>query len=480
MRSFKSAIVIISVALCGVGVHQSSQNLNNWRLDSEKWIKYELNPKHEKKILYVVRSYSESYERLDLQAQTWMNHLDPANEAIFVASQPSPNELEKRKYLHLPDAIDFTFATPNCTENDHGMGICCQEAHAFLVVATKEKFRAFDWVFFVDDDVFVSPSILRQIVQEYDETALVSIGTTGCISESYSGFCGGGGYVVSHTALKKIAAVPSFSSEYMNICNNTKKCDLATAWMLENEANVTLVNERRFHPRGMEVAKVLDKNYENEAWQLTHRLIHRRQRYLSHPRKLVHNISSSTAPIPTMDMFDHLLKTPKVLQAVASRQYATLHNFGGDLTEAYSTKSKKFAFLNLLYDVALDESEQAEHGDRPNKKVQNISKVDYSKGRPFSRNCLRDTKLHPVPHRESSIIVLVPDESPISVNPQPGLGSIRTVRDHLAIKLQHLDESFALEKMRLLPFEEKCVHNLTPKKFHWIWIGSSREVCFQH
>ena len=193
MRSFKSAIVIISVALCGVGVHQSSQNLNNWRLDSEKWIKYELNPKHEKKILYVVSSYSESYERLDLQAQTWMNHLDPANEAIFVASQTSPNELEKRKYVHLPDAIDFTFATPNCTENDHGMGLCCQEAHAFLVVATKEKFRAFDWVFFVDDDVFVSPSILRQIVQEYDETALVSIGTTGCISESYSGFCGGGG-----------------------------------------------------------------------------------------------------------------------------------------------------------------------------------------------------------------------------------------------------------------------------------------------
>jgi len=188
---------------------------------------------------------------------------------------------------------------------------------------------------------------------------------------------GGGGYLVSHTALKKIAAVPSFSSEYMNICNNTKKCDLATAWMLENEANVTLVNERRFHPRGMEVAKVLDKNYENEAWQLTHRLIHRRQHYLSHPRKLVHNISSSTAPLPTMDMFDHLLQTPKVLQAVASRQYATLHNFGGDLTEAYSTKSKKFAFLNLLYDVALDESEQAEHGDRPNKKVQNISKVVF-------------------------------------------------------------------------------------------------------
>lgn len=468
MRSFKTAVVIISVALCGVGIRQSSQNLSNWRLDSENWVKYKLNPKHEKKILYVVRSCSESCERLDLQAQTWMNHLDPANDAVFVASQSSPNELEKRKYAHLP----FTFATPNCTENDHSMGICCHEANAFLVAATTEMFRAFDWVFVVDDDAFVSPSILRQIVQEYDETTLVSIGSTGCISESYSGFCGGG-YLVSNTALKKIAAVPSFASEYMNICNKTNKIDIATAWMLENEANVTLVNERRFHPWGMEVAKVLDKNYENEAWQLTHRLIHRRQHYLSHPQKVVHNVSSLTAPLPTVDMFDHLLKTPKVLQAVASRQYATLHYFGGDLTEEYSTKSQKFAFLNLLYDVALDESEQAEDGDRPNKKDQNISNVDHSKGQPFSRNCLSDTRPHPVPHRESPISVLGPDrESPISVNPKPGLGSIRTIRDHLEIKLQHLDESSALEEMRLLTFEKKCVRNLTPKKFHWIWLGS--------
>ena len=60
-------------------------------------------------------------------------------------------------------------------------------------------------------------------------------------------------------------------------------------------------------------------------------------------------------------MFDHLLKTPKVLHAVASRQYATLHYFGGDLTKEYSTQLQKAAFLNLIYDVALDENEQAEH-----------------------------------------------------------------------------------------------------------------------
>ncbi|KAK1749311.1 putative glycosyltransferase [Skeletonema marinoi] len=102
----------------------------------------------------------------------------------------------------------------------------------------------------------------------------------------------------------------------------------------------------------------------------------------------------------------------------------------------------------------------------------NSWRLDSEEERP-TRNCLRDIKSHPVPHRESPIIVFGPDRlSPISVNPQPGLGSIRTVRDHLAIKLQHLDESSALEKMRLLTFEEKCVHNLTPTKFHWIWLGS--------
>ncbi len=102
----------------------------------------------------------------------------------------------------------------------------------------------------------------------------------------------------------------------------------------------------------------------------------------------------------------------------------------------------------------------------------NSWRLDSEEERP-TRKCLRDIEPHPVPHRESPIIVLGPDgESRISVNPQPGLGSIRTVRDHLAIRLQHLDGSSALEKMRLLTFEEKCVHNLTPKKFHWVWLGS--------
>lgn len=59
-------------------------------------------------------------------------------------------------------------------------------------------------------------------------------------------------------------------------------------------------------------------------------------------------------------MFDHLLQTPKVLQAVASRQYATLHYYGGDLTKAYNTTAQKIAFLNLLYDVALDESPETQ------------------------------------------------------------------------------------------------------------------------
>jgi hypothetical protein len=325
---------------------------------------HEVKLKHQKKILYIVRSYPESYERLGLQAQTWMNHLDSANEAVLVASQFSPNELGMRKYAQLPDALDFTIATPKCGENNHGMGLCCQEAHAFLEATTKEKFRTFDWFLFIDDDVFVSPSIIRQLVQDYNETALVSIGTKGCASESYSGFCGGGGYLVSHSAMKKMAALPSFESKYMNICNRTQYCDIVTAWMLENEANVTLVNEGRFHPWGMEVAKVnfLDKNYENGiAWEVTHRLIRRREHYISHPQKLADNNSSSTTPLPTKVMFDHLLKTPQVLHAVASRQYATLHYFGGDLTKEYSTQLQKAAFLNLLYDVALDENEQAEH-----------------------------------------------------------------------------------------------------------------------
>ena len=167
---------------------------------------------------------------------------------------------------------------------------------------------------------------------------------------------------MSRAALKKAAALPNFASEYMTICNKTQYCEIVTAWMLENEANTTLANDGRFHPWGMDVAKVLNKNYDDEAWEITQRLINIRQKYISQLQSLSHNNSSrQTDPrLPTPAMFDHLLQTPKVLQSVASRQYATLHYYGGDLTKAYNTTAQKIAFLNLLYDVALDESPETQ------------------------------------------------------------------------------------------------------------------------
>jgi hypothetical protein len=309
-----------------------------------------------KRILYIVRSFPGKYERLSLQSLTWMTHLDPDNEAIYVASQFTSDEWEKRKYVHLPEVVKTTFATPICTENNHGMGLCCQEANAFLDAATMEEFQVYDWFFFIDDDLFASPSVIRQIVLDYNESSLVSIGTPGCASESYSGFCGGGGYLVSRVALKKTVALPNFASEYMKICNVTQYCDIVTAWMLENQANASIVHDGRFHPWGIQnVAEILNKSYDNDTWGVTHSLIHTRQKYIGQLRR-GHNSKSQVIPhtIPTKDMFDYLRKYPQILQAVASRKYATLHYYGGELTDAYSTASQKVAFLNLIYDVALD------------------------------------------------------------------------------------------------------------------------------
>jgi hypothetical protein len=42
-----------------------------------------------------------------------------------------------------------------------------------------------------------------------------------------------------------------------------------------------------------------------------------------------------------------------VICGIRSGDYATLHYFGGELTENYTTYSEKNTFLQLLFDVAL-------------------------------------------------------------------------------------------------------------------------------
>ncbi|KAL7531112.1 hypothetical protein ACHAWF_003635, partial [Thalassiosira exigua] len=215
------------------------------------------------KILYVVRSFEGRYEsRLSLQARSWMQNLQPENESVMVASQSAPGEGKARlgtMFSTLPSGVKSTFLTPECELNDHGMGLCCQEAHALVAAARKKEFHPFDWAFVIDDDVFVSTSILREVVANYDHSSPVSIGTLGCVSDQVPGFCGGGGYLISRPALEQLVELPNFMSRYMALCKKTMFCDIVTASLL-NTANVTTLSDGHFRPWGYHDDKSFSKS----------------------------------------------------------------------------------------------------------------------------------------------------------------------------------------------------------------------------
>lgn len=68
---------------------------------------------------------------------------------------------------------------------------------------------AYDWVFVIDEDVFVYPPLLREIISKFSPHQPIALGTLGCGSV-IPGFCGGGGYAISRAAVLSLVAVPNF------------------------------------------------------------------------------------------------------------------------------------------------------------------------------------------------------------------------------------------------------------------------------
>ena len=163
-------------------------------------------------ILYIIRSFPGRYaDRLSLQARSWMFYLDPEREGIFVASLFSPGWTQQKALAatNLSQIrVPVHFSTPGCAENNRGVGLCCQEAQALMNAAS--QMDGFEWVFVIDEDVFVHPGLLRKIAFNQSLNEAVAVGTWGCGVTGAVGFCGGGGYLISQHALQRLVAVPNF------------------------------------------------------------------------------------------------------------------------------------------------------------------------------------------------------------------------------------------------------------------------------
>ena len=237
------------------------------------------------KILYIIRSIPKYYdERLNMQFETWMKHLNE-NDDVLVASK-NKNHIDK---------FNLKYSTPICPK-DYDIGVCCSESNA-IVKALKEY--EFDWVFILDDNVYVYPDKVRSIINKYKDNYNVALGTSGCESNGVEGLCGGGGYAFSKQALQKIVGkdkndvlkYESFLEEYKISCEKTKFHDI-TMGELATKNNIEIIDIPEFKPWG------IDKDEK---------------------------------------------------QLIIDNKIATLHYHGGDITKDKKTVKDKMYFLQSLF-----------------------------------------------------------------------------------------------------------------------------------
>ncbi len=182
------------------------------------------------------------------------------------------------------------YSTPSGCPRNHGDGPCCSESNAILKALNE---HTFDWAFILDDDVYAYPPKVREVIERYLHKPYAALGTVGCVAENIKGFCGGGGYAFSRLALEKIVGYnqTAFLKTYKTHCDKTQFCDITTA-DLAAKKNIELITVDEFKPWGIK---------KNEK---------------------------------------HLISENKI---------ATLHYYGGKLTEDYKEIPDKMRYLHNLF-----------------------------------------------------------------------------------------------------------------------------------
>lgn len=251
----------------------------------------------QQRMLWIIRTYDKRYRsHVALQNSSWMHKLRNGRDTVLLASQlPGNQSYAKSVYRarHDTGIRSAVVNLPTCNHNDHGLGLCCQELSALRYAAT----LGYDWVMVIDDDVFAAPDIVWDVARDHCHTGALGVGTLGCGASNIGGFCGGGGYLLSKTAVQIVARTSP--NIYMENCKHTMYCDITTAWAL-TRGNAKLLTDARFRPWGL--------------------------------------------------AFDQAQQAPAV---ISRREIATLHYYGGEWLKNLSTAVDKMRFIAHLFDGAL-------------------------------------------------------------------------------------------------------------------------------
>ena len=147
-------------------------------------------------ILIVINTMEKNYStRLEDIRRTWMQRVIEKDslEILILGSNDTKG---------LPDVIP-SFCKVGYWEDSCKKADALSAAYDFLV---KDYGQKYDWVFLVDDDVYVFPDNLQRMVMSLNETPdqLKAWGIYGCGKDKCVGFCGGGGYLLTRKAVIQV------------------------------------------------------------------------------------------------------------------------------------------------------------------------------------------------------------------------------------------------------------------------------------
>lgn len=157
-------------------------------------------------VLFVVLSDSNFYKtRIKWLLDTWASSLVPAD--LVVVGDRLPATEDERAATGRA-----TFHESACQGHSHWEGLCCKYGEAaVLIAAFMDKYPNYEWVYSVDDDVYVRPDAVRRYLAGQAPTKAGApgrvLGTFGCHSEHcHEGFCGSGGYAADHSAMTSLVS----------------------------------------------------------------------------------------------------------------------------------------------------------------------------------------------------------------------------------------------------------------------------------
>jgi len=150
--------------------------------------------------------------------ETWGKDIPPSKfMAVSDKKRPGPGGLPGS------DVVET-----RCPPHSHWEGACCKWAEGVILAQQRmERDPALQWAFFSDDDVYLLPEIVAEVLRNVDNAHIPqALGSFGCKTPTgCTGLCGGGGFAINRAALDRLAGKnpEEFLQHEMQYCSKCQR-----------------------------------------------------------------------------------------------------------------------------------------------------------------------------------------------------------------------------------------------------------------